>query len=64
MNSRQITAIMKRRFPTVVAEERRAYRALMNDPAVLANIKAPHTPALKAKWEAAAAAYAACVDRL
>lgn len=34
--------------------ERKAYRALLNDPRVLADLTATHTPALKKAWEDAA----------
>ena len=40
----------------LIAAERRAYKALMNDPAVIANPCAPHTPALRDAYEQAAAA--------
>lgn len=34
--------------------ERAAWKALMNDPKVLANPKAEHTPEIKKAWESAA----------
>jgi hypothetical protein len=47
---------MTAELKNLIAAERRAYRALMNDPAVLANPCAPHTPALWAAYEQAASA--------
>ncbi len=34
--------------------ERAAWKALMNDPRPMADPNAPHTPEIKARWEAAA----------
>jgi hypothetical protein len=38
----------------LIKEERAAWKALMDDPRVLADPKAEHTPEIKARWEAAA----------
>lgn len=47
---------MTRELKDLISAERRAYKALMNDPAVLANPCAPHTPKLWVEYEQAAAA--------
>ena len=38
----------------LIAAEKAAWAALMNDPKVLADTTAEHTPEIKARWEAAA----------
>lgn len=38
----------------LMKNERAAWKALMNDPAVIADPKALHTPALREAWERAA----------
>lgn len=38
----------------LMKEERAAWRAMMNDPKPMADPNAPHTPAIRARWEAAA----------
>ena len=55
---------MKRRFPGLVREERAAWRALMNDPRVIADPRSEHTPEIKARWEAAADAHRAAYQQL
>ena len=40
----------------LMAAEKKAWKALMNDPRVIADPRAEHTPELKAAWEAAAEA--------
>ena len=55
---------MKRRFPHLVREERAAWRALMNDPRVLADPTSEHTPEIKTRWEAAADAHFAAVQQI
>jgi hypothetical protein len=48
------TKNMTNELKNLMAAERKAYKALMNDPAVVANPCAPHTPALWAAYEQAA----------
>jgi ferric-dicitrate binding protein FerR (iron transport regulator) len=62
--SKHIDIEMKRRFPHLVKEERAAWRALMNDPRVIADPKSEHTPEIKARWEAAADAHREAYLRL
>ena len=47
---------MTTELKNLIAAERRAYKALMNDPAVIANLCATHTPELWAAYEQAASA--------
>lgn len=51
-----MTIAEKVQLKTLMQAERSAYRALMNDQAVIANPKATHTPALWQAYEQAAAA--------
>ena len=47
---------MTTELKNLMSAERRAYRALVHDPAVIANPCATHTPALWAAYEQAASA--------
>jgi hypothetical protein len=52
----KLTAEQKAALKPLMARESKAYRALMNDPAVIANPTFTHTPELMAEWDAACAA--------
>ena len=45
---------MPAKLKKLIAAERKAWRALMNDPRVLSDAQATHDPEIKAAWERAA----------
>ena len=50
----RLPADQKAQLEAVKKSERKALRALMNDPRVIADPTATHTPELRQAWEAAA----------